>query len=229
MNHKKIRLRNLSGLSDKQNLQPIKNQVNESLTVISKTGFPNYFAYQRFGNKLANLQKSVDWLVKGFRTSRNKRSLYLSAVRSFLFNEILSNRVKNSTWNSIQACDRMQLNGKNSFFVLANDLENSAEVDEVAERLEQGDVHISGLLVGNDYAQLANESEIEVLQAHQDLVDLIIKKIDKSGTRAFRVIPEKLTWDFKGEDLTLTFYLPSGAYSTALLREVVDIQDMSLA
>ena len=66
----------------------ISEEIDESvINNIKINGFPNYFGYQRFGfngNNLVNAEQIFNNKIRV--RSRNKRGLYLSAARSYLFN-----------------------------------------------------------------------------------------------------------------------------------------------
>jgi tRNA pseudouridine13 synthase len=73
--------------------------VAERLETIKAEGVPNYFGEQRFGRAMNNLL-FADRLLKGeIRVKdRQKKGLYLSAARSYLFNSSLADRVRDSSW-----------------------------------------------------------------------------------------------------------------------------------
>lgn len=67
------------------------------IDAIGRDGFPNYFGEQRFGHQGNNLARA-DELFKGRRFARDKRNLYISAARSYLFNRELSRCVADGSW-----------------------------------------------------------------------------------------------------------------------------------
>ncbi len=69
-----------------------------ALTQVKERGFPNYFGEQRFGRNGANLDKAVGMFERRFKAPKNKRGFYLSAARSFLYNRVLAERIKNGSW-----------------------------------------------------------------------------------------------------------------------------------
>ena len=84
---------------------------------IRQYGFPNYFGEQRFGRNNMNLINALRVSHKpNKRLSRQQRSLYLSAARSFLFNVILSERVRTETWQTPQPGEPLMLAGSNQLF-----------------------------------------------------------------------------------------------------------------
>ena len=64
------------------------------LQLVRQQGAPNYFGEQRFGRNGATLEQACRWARGGHRRqTRARRSLYLSALRAFLFNTALATRV----------------------------------------------------------------------------------------------------------------------------------------
>lgn len=75
-----------------------RNDVEARLQAISARGVPNYFGAQRFGIGGSNLQGALRWAQSDAPVrDRNKRSFWLSAARSALFNQIVSERLKKQT------------------------------------------------------------------------------------------------------------------------------------
>ena len=87
-----IRLTKFTG--DRSKVEPV-------LESISSGGIPNYFGPQRFGSKNQNLIRGKRMLAGELRVrEKNQRSMYLSACRSFLFNEILAEHVQRNSWQN---------------------------------------------------------------------------------------------------------------------------------
>lgn len=88
-NHFAIRLRELS------------ETVDERLPLIAN-GVPNYFGEQRFGIAGGNLEQAQALLIER-RPIRNRkqRGLILSAARSWLFNLVLAQRVRDGSWLTV--------------------------------------------------------------------------------------------------------------------------------
>ncbi|MGB0894569.1 MAG: tRNA pseudouridine(13) synthase TruD, partial [Parashewanella sp.] len=82
-NRFKIVLRNLTDVND----------VTERLEKIKLQGVPNYFGEQRFGHNGKNIEMARAMFAGKKIRDRNKRSLYLSAVRSNIFNQVVSHRL----------------------------------------------------------------------------------------------------------------------------------------
>lgn len=212
-NQFKITLRNWQGDAE---------LLNRQLADIKAHGIPNYYGEQRFGHNGQNVNKALA-LFAGAKTGREQRSLYLSAARSFLFNQLLAERVRQQTWNQALAGDTYVFDRSNSCF-------KSTEADaEILRRLNAGDIHPSGVLWGKgqaDVAEAALELEQAIIAAHPALADGLIACDMARNRRALRVNVADLQWEFIADGvLELNFSLPAGSYATAVLREIVDYRE----
>jgi tRNA pseudouridine13 synthase len=208
-NRFRILLRHLEG--------PLEG-LEERCQRLAGAGFPNYFGAQRFGRDGGNVGRGARWLERGGRISRGERSIYLSAVRSYLFNLVLAERVRQGSWNRLLDGDVAMLDGSRSLF--------PCELpDEVLERrCAAFDIHPSGPLPGRGGVPAAREAlalECDALQAQQGLVESLDKAGVTADRRSLRVLPAELRWSLGEDGLALAFSLPPGAYATSLLRELV--------
>ena len=75
--------------------------LRQRLDAVAAQGVPNYLGEQRFGRHGDNFSRARDWLLGQGEAPRKPalRSLWLSAVRSELFNQVLAERVRQSCWN----------------------------------------------------------------------------------------------------------------------------------
>ena len=75
-----------------RSLEQNAENIEHRLIQIGEFGVPNYFGSQRFGHNESNLHNALRMFESKLRPkNRHLRGIYLSAVRSFLFN--LSNRL----------------------------------------------------------------------------------------------------------------------------------------
>ncbi len=94
-NHFALRLRNVSSDTERMVL-------DERLALIAKSGVPNYFGQQRFGIAGQNLVEADRLLGRGRqRKMGGRQGIFLSAARSYLFNQVLSERVKTKSWTKV--------------------------------------------------------------------------------------------------------------------------------
>lgn len=213
-----IRIRNVSGDA---------NALCERLTQIKIGGFANYFGEQRFGHNGNNIRQAKAFLSSAHskssgkgRVSRTKRALYFSVARSYVFNQLLSQRIGQGLWSTPMLGDAMMLNGTHSCFVVEQGMEQDTQM-----RLQQGDCHISGVLCGGGRSLICDDAadwEHSALVEYADWVAGLTKHNVTQSRRSIRIVPENLNYTMDDDDCILSFGLPAGAYATALLRECVD-------
>ena len=186
---------------------------------VAEKGVPNYFGAQRFGrdgNNLLRAQALFAGEIKKVR--RDKRSIWLSAARSWLFNKVLAARVEDDSWNRLLPGDVMQLAGARGQFM--------AEADdaELASRLDRQEVHITGPLYGKAGRALqpqsvAGELEQALLSEEASWLEGLRRFGLEADRRPLRLTVTDLQWQLQQDTLELHFSLVSGAYATAVARE----------
>lgn len=194
----------------------------QQLEIIKNHGFPNYFGEQRFGFQGQNIHTALALFSGTKKIKRQQRSIYLSAARSYLFNQILSKRVELNNWNQAIAGDVFMLNDSNSYF------KTEALHEELLQRLEKNDIHPTACLYGKGDRQVLGEAlaiEDNIIENYADLRAGLLKFDLEIDRRALRVLPKKLDWQFLASEkqLKLSFFLPAGSYATALLREIIQL------
>jgi tRNA pseudouridine13 synthase len=189
------------------------------LDEVAEHGVPNYFGPQRFGHDGGNIGKAQRWLMQGARVRRNRKGIYLSALRSFLFNEVLSARVEQGSWERLLDGEVAMLDGSHSHFLC------EGPDPKLEARCEAFDIHPSGPLPGaggSRPGRQAAEVEDIVLEPYRELTAGLASAGVEAARRALRVRPKFLVWRLEADDLELGFELPAGAYATTLLREILD-------
>ena len=214
-NQFRLRLRNVTADTGllKQRLEQLKTH-----------GFPNYFGPQRFGRNGQNIVEASRWIqTPKRRIRRDQRSLYLSALRSALFNQVLTTRVNDQNWDQALAGDVLQLEGKSACFPV--------EIldQEIIERVQCNDIHPTGPLYGDGDPMVLAEVlalETQQLSPFNDWLEGLRSQRLKPARRALRVIPGDLNGAQQSDgDWLLSFSLPPGAYATCLLRELITVTE----
>lgn len=189
---------------------------------LARGGAPNYFGEQRFGRDAGNITSAWEMLSGEKRVrDRHLRGLYLSAVRGMLFNRVLAQRVCEGNWRCAIAGEALMLEGSHSVF---NMPVPDAEMDA---RLSAMDVHPTGPMWGRGDALACGEAlalEASVLSGCARWCDGLDAAGLKHARRALRVAVAELDVAFESANrLSLSFVLPSGAYATMVMRELVDV------
>jgi tRNA pseudouridine13 synthase len=194
--------------------------LSQRLSMIVREGVPNYFGEQRFGIERNNLSAADDWCQRPRKLDRFKRGIYLSTMRSWLFNLVLAERIRQHGWCEPLSGDVYFLEGSKRFF------REDKLTDELRERVATGDIHPSAPLWGEGEALTNADAlvlEETVLADWKDWRACLERTGLKQERRALRVMPRELNHEFIEEknELVLRFALPAGCYATGLLREIV--------
>lgn len=189
-----IRLRDLT--ADPESL-------STRLETIRQQGCPNYFGQQRFGHGGANLDRAVAMAANGGRKRRGRRGgsrdgLYFSAARSWLFNEVLAERVAQGNWGDM--------------------LEGEPWQEPTGPLWGDGGTRASGV---------QGELEREVVARSPELAQVFASTRMAPDRRPLRLLPADFTWSFPeaggGRWLDVAFTLSPGQYATTLLSSMVSL------
>lgn len=203
----------------------LSQAIEERLQAIQKYGVPNYFGAQRFGFDGDNIERANELFAGQKVKNRDLRGMLLSAARSFIFNEVVSQRIEKNLHHTALEGDVFMLAGTKASFKPDSDDNN------IAERFEQGDITLSAPLWGKGLNKSTDEAfllEQGVVEQHAALATGLENFGLKQERRALIVIPQNMTWQTNDNDLKLNFSLPSGSYATSVLRELAQITDQSL-
>ena len=204
-----IRLRNVTDFEELQS----------RLTKVRDSGAPNYFGDQRFGFKGNNLNWA-NRMVSGEQIRDKKiKGFAISAIRSFLFNEVVSKRLEDSMFSTPLTGEVYLLAGSNSFFSQPMD-------DQIFKRLMDKDILLSAPLFGAGElatSEAALELEKGVARLHKDWITLLEQQGLKQERRAIKLSPENMEWQTDDKDMVVSFDLPAGCFATSILRECVNI------
>ncbi len=234
-NHFFIRLKKVSKSDAKK--------LSEVIKIVKKSGFPNYFGYQRFGRDGDNFEYAKE-ILKGQKRERNKRmkKFFISAYQSHLFNLWLSKRVEISkmfesfskeelemTFNFTKETVDQLLKQKHFFKILPGDLCHHypygklflcEDIKEESERFYEKKITLTGLLVGKKAKTstgVAGNFEKDIVKEAEEFLDKM------NGARRFAwIFVDDLELNYKESEAwaELNFTLPKGSYATVLLEEL---------
>ena len=221
---RKLRLGALKGNQFTLVLREVKDRedVEARLQAIAERGVPNYFGAQRFGIGGSNLLGALRWAESGAPVrDRNKRSFWLSAARSALFNQVVSERLKKPDFNQVVDGDALQLSGRGSWFVATDD-----ELVELQARVDARELIITAALPGSgDWGtqRTALEFEQTTLADETALQSLLLREKVEAARRAQLLYPQQFSWNW-WDDVTveLRFWLPAGSFATSVVRELIN-------
>jgi len=190
------------------------------LQAVAARGVPNYFGPQRFGHGGRNVERAMHWLEHGGRIRRPTRGIYLSALRSLLFNRVLSARVADGSWGRLLDGDIAQLDGSRALF------ECTLPDETLERRCAEFDIHPTGPLPGRGGKRPARDAaacEERILNADPSLIAALERAGLDAARRSLRLVPRGFEWSRDGATLELAFELPAGGYATTVLRELVSV------
>lgn len=199
------------------------SMVEDILTRINavRQGVPNYFGAQRFGHDGHNLTLAEQLFSGKEIHDRKLRGIVISAARSHIFNQIVSQRIAQYGIAKTMVEEVFLLDGSNAFFKERISL-------ETVNRLACGDIHLSAPLVGKGeqgVTELEKEWLAPFARWHENLSQLGLK----AERRNMRLYPEKFeVLEVTQDMIEFSFSLPKGCFATAVLRELAECQDVSL-
>jgi len=221
---KKLRIGNLKGNFFSLILRNINNQVQTEsrLKLIQAGGVPNYFGEQRFGKDNNNINQAVLWAKGEINVKdRKKRSFYLSAARSAIFNGIVSQRIIKKLNTTVLLGDILQLADRGSWFVA-----EQVELKTLQQRVENSELNITAPMLGDNGPQTKDDG----LSFEQQYIDdnwseflaLFRQERVETSRRPSLLRPKNINWTWQDNTtLKVEFWLPAGSYATAVLRELI--------
>lgn len=187
-----IRLRNFA-VADAAQLEVL-------LQHIAEQGVPNYFGEQRFGRDANNLVGASRWLDGGERIQKcGPKHMIMSAARSYLFNLVLAERIRQQCWQHGITGDVLDAQGLPTAPLWGRG--RSATTEQALATEVATLAPLAAWTDGLEHCGLQQERRSMVLQ------------------------PQNLSWQYAAQEaqLTLEFGLPPGQYATSVLREIADL------
>ncbi len=174
-----------------------RGAIEATLQAVASQGVPNYFGAQRFGFEGGNVEQGRAMLAREIRVRNpKKKGLYLSAVRSFVFNEVLALRIQQGLWGKSLPGDVMDAAGRPT-----------------------GPLWGRGRVNTTDQAQALENA---VAERHATLCDGMEHAGLEQERRALVASPVDLSWEWpQADQLVLTFSLAAGNYATSVLDEIL--------
>jgi tRNA pseudouridine13 synthase len=178
-----------------------RDAIEANLKAVASQGVPNYFGAQRFGFEGGNVEQGRSMLAREIRVRNpKKKGIYLSAVRSFVFNEVLALRIQQGLWGQTLPGDVMDEAGRPT-----------------------GPLWGRGRVITTDQAQALENG---VAGRHATLCDGMEHAGLDQQRRALVARPVDMSWEWpQAHQLVLTFSLPAGTYATSVLNEILSTKE----
>lgn len=231
--NKKLRPGDLIGnrfeitLSEVSDVESVEKRVE---SVISG-GVPNYYGAQRFGRDGNNVLEAKRWGRDNVRTrNQNKRSMYLSTARSWIFNHIVSDRINQDCFSTLVPGDIVMLANETKLeesVMTEQKISSAITADELAQyqqKLESGEAFITAALAGDNALpteQQALQLEQKIVDSEPDLMALIRGNRMRHDRRETLLKPTDLSYSVQDNNVVLCFSLSSGSFATSIIRELV--------
>lgn len=196
----------------------------ERWRIITERGTPNIFGPQRFGRDGRNVEKALAMFRGEFQPrDRLLRGIFLSAARSHLFNVVINERMERGTWDTPIAGEVYGFADNRTLI-----LPEKQRGDEV-DRFRSGVLELTAPLWGGGELQSVGEVlafEQEIAARYPELIAGLEAFRLRQERRVVRLRPENSSCEVVDDgDLVLRFDLPKGAYATALLRELAELDE----
>lgn len=255
-NHFTLILRDIRPVDMSMTHAEIHQELESRLLLIKNQGVPNYFGEQRFGRDGNNLAQGEKLLLsessandrrkkRGAKRkggNQNQQSLYISALRSWMFNDLLSQRIQQQTWNKVLPGDILHTNNTSLDRLVASEQDLESHQKAVLE----GNTSPTGGLFGDGVLPTQAEAlaiENAIVEKYQAWCHGLAQNRVKQDRRSLILRPVNLQWSFedqagqqsmqhsetinnecsKRSNLQISFSLPAGSFATMVLREILKV------
>ncbi len=188
---------------------------------LERRGVPAYYGEQRFGRDGHNLVAARRWLVEGGKAPRDRfrRKLYVSTLQASIFNDLLAARVTEGTMDDVVPGDLLRKEDTGGLFA-------SERTEDDRPRAARFEVSATGPMFGARMrwpeGEAAEREEAALREAGLTRADLERFRSSGEGTRRpYRFKLGDPAIEPVPDGIRLCFTLPSGAYATVVLRELV--------
>ncbi|MBY5947471.1 tRNA pseudouridine(13) synthase TruD [Photobacterium rosenbergii] len=218
---KKLRPGDLSGNWFQLTLRELDQpeDVLARLAQVQQLGVPNYFGEQRFGHGGNNVTKARAWGNDEFRVrDKSKRSFYLSAARSWMFNLILSARIEQHTVHTVMDGDLLDVEGDD------RDRLVEADIAQWQQAVDNGTASITAPMMGDNALPTSGQTEafeMAIVEQEPHLLKLVRDNRMRHERRPLLLKPQDMAWQQDGDTVTVSFALPAGCFATAVVRELM--------
>lgn len=204
-------------LTDEE-MQTLKNNIDN----VKKSGFKNYYDTQRTGHELEHTSMVHYLLLKDYKTALLRYYIHKSKYANKKVKQLYKECFKN--WDSSKKCYEL-LKG-NVQEITLRPLKEAASTNDYLTAIKRIPVDELELLIAGYQAILFNKGLDNINE--DKIADLPVIELPKElgiktrkGRRKTIIIPENLEIKSEGSTAKLSFFLPSGAYATTLIKALI--------
>ena len=194
------------------------DEARRTLAELQRRGCPNYYGDQRFGRN--NLPRALAWAgAGGPPRKRFEQKLFASVLQAAVFNRVVAERVLTGTADRALVGDVYRKESTGGLFT-------TDELEDAQIRVETFDISPTGPMPGPKM-RLPTHEVLEMETEAEAALGLSAKTWHRLGRNALgtrrpiRVRPTNVAVVPCEEGLRVAFDLPSGAYATVVMREIM--------
>ncbi|MFO7792575.1 MAG: tRNA pseudouridine(13) synthase TruD [Candidatus Saliniplasma sp.] len=185
------------------------------------------------------IKNPEDYVGSLKKLPRNLRMMFVHAYQSYLFNRMVSERLKDGyplndalVGDVLLPADRSGLPNKNTKVEVSE-----RNLEKASNMVKQGKAYVSGPLIGchTEFSDgIQGEIERNIMEKEglekEDFVIPELSSLSSTGTRREMFSQVKdLSWELARGGLKLEFGLNKGCYATTLLREFMKLPSSQIA
>lgn len=190
------------------------SEARSAFDALEGPGVPNFFGPQRFGARGDNAAAGLRVLKGALRTDRWKRDLFVSALQSAVFNEVLARRLEAGTLASALAGDVLRREDSGGLFVCED-----PEADQ--PRVSAFEVTPTGPIPGKKMVRPQGGVAAKEAAVLEEMgVDVALFSRETGSRRPLRVPLSDCCVEEGEGGCRVSFALPAGAYATSVIREI---------
>ena len=172
-----------------------------------------------------------EWKEALLLLPKNLIRLFVHAYQSYLFNRIVSLRVKRGIPLNEAVVGDIVIPWEKEMVIQSYEgiMVEDYNLDKINRRIRSGKCFPSAAIVGYGLMRAKGamgEIEEEIMEAEnigeEEFIMRHFPGMEGRGMRRVIMIPlKRIIWNFDGSNLFLNFFLPRGCYATSLLREIM--------
>ncbi|HEV8289769.1 MAG TPA: tRNA pseudouridine(13) synthase TruD [Candidatus Norongarragalinales archaeon] len=186
--------------------------------------FPHYLKYER--QIIAHLNVYTKDYIGAFRKlPRTLQLMFVHSYQSFLFNKLLAEREKSGKLFTAQKGDHYCYQNHAGFPDVeeVEVVKNAKAAASVSKKIIEGKAFLAGTILGSESKPNSQEKALlkkEKIDLKQFKLEGMPELASKGGTRAL-FVPLKEFHTVKDAPSTIRFSLPSGAYATVAVEQLL--------